>query len=176
MADRLVQPALGEFPTQVEVGRYQYYYNCMPCHGDRGQGLTDEWRQVWVEDHQNCWARGCHTGKSELAAFYIPRVVPPAVGLSRFQTAEALFTFLRATQPPQRPGSLTDAEYWAVTAFLLYQSGRLSPVEQIGPPAISAPPVPQEKLWGMLAAIVLALLAGIVLGRERRKVTEDEPA
>lgn len=166
MADRLARPVLGELPTQVEIGRYQYYYNCMPCHGDRGQGLTDEWRNVWVEDHRNCWARGCHTGKSELAAFYIPRVVPPVAGLNHFPTAQALFTFLRATQPPQRPGSLTDAEYWAVTAFLLYQSGRLSPDEEIGPSSTSFA-VPRERAIGALLAIVLALLAGVGLGRKR---------
>ncbi len=169
-ADRLARPVLGASPTQVELGRYHYYYNCMPCHGDQGQGLTDEWRSVWEEDHQNCWARGCHTGKSELAAFYIPHVVPPVVGLSHFQTAEALFTFLRTTQPPQRPGSLTDAEYWAVTAFLLYQSGRLSPDAEIGPSSTSFV-VPRERIVEALSAIVLALLSGARLSRKRHNVT-----
>lgn len=170
MSDRLARPVLGESPTQVKVGRYLYYDNCMPCHGDRGQGLTDEWRQVWVEDHQNCWARGCHTGKSELAAFYIPRAVPPLVGLSHFPTAEALFSFLRDTQPPQRPGTLTAAEYWAVTAFLLYQSDRLSPDEEIGPSAALAYTVPNDKVLGAVLAILLALWAGVGLGKRGCKI------
>jgi len=171
MSDRLAQPVLGESPTQVEIGRHEYYYNCMPCHGDRGQGLTDEWRRVWVEDHQNCWARGCHTGKSELAAFYIPRIVPPVMGLGHFRTAEALFEFLRATQPPQRPGTLTDAEYWALTAFLLFQSGRLSPDEEVGPPPV--PPAltaPLDRTLAALSAMALALLAGARLEEKRNRM------
>lgn len=169
--DRLARPVLGESPTQVEVGRYQYYYNCMPCHGDRGQGLTDEWRQVWVEDHQNCWARGCHTGKSELAAFYIPRVVPALVGLSHFQTAEALFTFLRDTQPPQRPGTLTEAEYWALTAFLLFQDGRFSADAEIGPPT-STPAVALNITFAALLAILLALVVGAWTEKQQCKNAE----
>jgi hypothetical protein len=135
--DRLAEPELSESPTQVEKGRNLYYFHCMPCHGDSGQGLTDEWREVWVEDHQNCWARGCHTGKSELTAFYIPRSIPPVSdaehALASFQSAEELFTFLRETQPPQRPGALSEGEYWALTAFLLHENDRLPSSAQIGP-------------------------------------------
>ncbi len=170
-SDRLAQPVLGEWPTQVEVGRYHYYYNCMPCHGDRGQGLTDEWRGVWVEDHQNCWARGCHTGKSELAAFYIPRSVPPVTELGHFETAEALFAFLRATQPPQRPGTLTDAEYWALTAYLLFQSGRLSPAEEVGPSTPATWTAPLQTTLGALAALALALWTGAHSGGNRSATT-----
>jgi cytochrome c len=138
-SDRLAIPVLSESPTQVEVGRYLYYFHCMPCHGDRGQGLTEEWRDVWVEDHQNCWGRGCHTGKSNIEAFFIPRFVPPVIGspraLGSFQTASDLFRFLQKTQPPQRAGALSDSEYWDLTAFLLHENDRLAPGEQIGPPA-----------------------------------------
>ncbi len=133
MEDRLAEPVLPESPTQVDIGRNLYYFHCMPCHGDRGQGLTDEWREVWVEDHQNCWARGCHSGRSELAAFYIPRTIPAVIGspqaLGIFGTPEDLFAYLRATQPPQRPGALADEEYWALTSFLLHENGRPLPNE-----------------------------------------------
>ena len=134
--DRLAEPVLPESPTQVDIGRNLYYFHCMPCHGDRGQGLTDEWREVWVEDHQNCWGRGCHTGRSHLAAFYIPRTIPAVIGsqqaLDVFDTAEELFVFMRATQPPQRPGALADEEYWALTSFLLHENGRPLPDEGSG--------------------------------------------
>jgi hypothetical protein len=140
--DRLAEPVLPESPTQVDIGRNLYYFHCMPCHGDRGQGLTDEWREVWVEDHQNCWARGCHAGRAELSAFYIPHTIPAVIGspqaLGIFATAEELFAFLRATQPPQRPGALADEEYWALTSFLLHENGRPLPDEGIEPVVSSA--------------------------------------
>ncbi len=129
--DRLAVPPLPESPTTVDIGRRLYYFHCMPCHGDRGQGLTDEWRQVWVEDHRNCWARGCHAGKSETDAFYLPHYVPPVIGspfvLHAFPTAEDLFAFLEEKHPPQRPGALSETEYWALTAFLLHENGRPLP-------------------------------------------------
>ena len=159
MEDRLAEPVLPESPTRVDTGRYLYYFHCMPCHGDRGQGLTDEFREIWVEDHQNCWARGCHTGKSELAAFYIPRSVPAVIGtpqaLGPFQTAEDLFAFLQATQPPQRPGALTDSEYWALTSFLLHENGRPLPEGEDGRGASSA---------GLAFATLASLLALLAVG------------
>ena len=163
--DRLAEPVLPESPTQVDIGRNLYYFHCMPCHGDRGQGLTDEWREVWVEDHQNCWGRGCHTGRSELAAFHIPRTIPAVIGsaqaLGIFGTAEELFAFLRATQPPQRPGALADEEYWALTSFLLHENGR--PLQAGG----SDPAVPGTEVALATLAPLLALFSVTWLARRQ---------
>jgi hypothetical protein len=157
--DRLAEPILPESPTQVDIGRRLYYFHCMPCHGDRGQGLTDEWREVWVEDHQNCWGRGCHTGKSEMSAFYVPHSIPAVIGspraLAAFRTAEELFIFLRATQPPQRPGALADSAYWALTSFLLHENGRPLP-DGASSPAASGPSVSSS---GVFIATLIPLLA-----------------
>ncbi len=160
--DRLAEPVLPESPTQVDIGRNLYYHHCMPCHGDRGQGLTDEFREIWVEDHQNCWGRGCHAGRSELDAFYIPRSIPAVIGtpqaLRPFQTAEDLFAFLRATQPPQRPGALDDAEYWALTSFLLHENGRPLP-EGEGGSEVSSAGLAVAVLAPLLALLAVAWLA-----------------
>ncbi|MGC9334842.1 MAG: hypothetical protein ACP5JJ_11875 [Anaerolineae bacterium] len=166
--DRLAEPVLPESPTQVDIGRNLYYFHCMPCHGDRGQGLTDEWREVWVEDHQNCWGRGCHAARSEFDAFRIPRTVPAVIGsppvLGAFQAAEDLFAFLRATQPPQRPGALSDAEYWALTGFLLHENGRqLMPIERS--PTADGPIVSNTGLALALLAPLLALALATALAR-----------
>ena len=159
--DRLATPPMPESPSQIDIGRNLYYYHCMPCHGDRGQGLTDEWRQVWVHDHQNCWGRGCHTGRAGEEGFFIPRFVPPVSGtpqtLKRFQTSEELFAFLRRTQPPQRPGALSDDEYWALTAFLLDENGRRPPELQLGPDAAGQF---TAVAMGLLLLMLLALWAG----------------
>lgn len=166
--DRLAMPVLGESPTQVESGNYLYYHHCMPCHGDRGQGLTDEWREVWIEDHQNCWARGCHTGQANLSSFYIPRVVPPVIGSGHLYEADDLFTLIRATQPPQRPGALLDTEYWALTAFLLYEDGRLAPGTIVGPQA--SPTVATGDVLVAMLAILLALFAGSYVGKRQGEI------
>ena len=168
--DRLAEPVLPESPTKVDIGRNLYYFHCMPCHGDRGQGLTDEFREIWVEDHQNCWARGCHTGRSELAAFYIPRSIPAVIGtpqaLGPFQTAEDLFAFLRATQPPQRPGALADSEYWALTSFLLHENGRPLPDGE-GRPAVSSAGL----AFAALAPLLVLLAVGWMARRPARPVS-----
>jgi hypothetical protein len=135
--DRLAPPVVPELPTQVDLGRSAYHYHCMPCHGDRGQGLTLEWRQAWVEDHQDCWARGCHAGREGDEGFALARYVPPVSGspqaIASFRTADQLFQFLFNQHPPQRPGALAEDEYWALTAFLLYENGRLASSGQVGP-------------------------------------------
>jgi len=158
-SDRLAEPVLPESPTQVDIGRNLYYFHCMPCHGDRGQGLTDEFREIWDEDHQNCWGRGCHTGRAELEAFPIPRTIPAVIApphtLGAFQTAEDLFTFLRATQPPQRPGALSDAEYWALTSFLLHENGRPLPEEGSNSAASGS----SMSSTGLVLALLAPLLA-----------------
>lgn len=135
--DPLEIPELPENPTQVDKGRVSYYYNCMPCHGDHGQGLTEEWRMIWVEDHQNCWDRGCHGGRPGDEGFPLPRTISaligPTAGLDRFPSADDLYQYLVDTHPPQRPGALPKEEYWALTAFLLAENGRLPPGKHLGP-------------------------------------------
>lgn len=137
--DRLALPVLSENPTQIELGNSLYYYHCMPCHGDRGQGLTDEWREVWEEDHQDCWARGCHGVRNKEGVFRIPTTVPPVTGsaniLGQYSNPDTLIKYLRKTHPPQSPGILKDDEYWALTAYLLSQNGLISPSDEVGPRA-----------------------------------------
>lgn len=141
-ADRLAAPLLPAHPTQLEWGRYLYWLNCMACHGDRGQGLTVEFRALYVED-ENCWARGCHAGRPEDKGFPIPHAVPEIISASGtlppFATAEELFNYLRTTHPPQNPGYLPDDEYWAITNYLLVQNGRLS-TGQVLDPGVQTPP------------------------------------
>jgi hypothetical protein len=127
----------------------------MPCHGDKGQGLTDAWREVWVEDHQNCWARGCHSGQPSDEGFPLPESIPPVMHttnhLARFDTAEGLLAYLRTTHPPQRPGVLPDEEYRALTTLLLVENGRPLQEEEAQPAT------------GLLGAVAGAVLTILVL-------------
>lgn len=162
-AGRLTEPPLPANPTQYEWGRYLYWLNCMSCHGDRGQGLTAEFRSLYVED-QNCWVRGCHAGHVGDQGFPIPRTVPAIISatgkLPPFVTPYKLFEFLRTTHPPQHPGYLPDDQYWAITSYLLVQNNRLSPGQVLGP---GARPSGSGDFRKFAAGGVLLLLAVVIV-------------
>jgi len=126
--DPLAQPELPPNPTDLEMGRYLFWRHCMPCHGDVGQGLTDEFRALW-EDHANCWDRGCHGGRKEDEGFPIPTTIPAIVTedhLLQFTSEDDLFDFLKATHPPQYPGYLKDEEYHDIVKILFSMNERVS--------------------------------------------------
>lgn len=134
--DRLAPPTMPANPTQADEGAQVYYLNCMSCHGDRGQGLTDEWRAVYPEEDQNCWQSKCHGPNHPPDGFELVRFVPPVFGeglLARFQNAAGLQRFIGTRMPWQKPGSLTEDEYWQVTAFLARVNGLYSGSEPLGP-------------------------------------------
>jgi hypothetical protein len=137
ITDRLAEPPLPTNPTQYEQGRHLYWLNCMPCHGDSGQGLTDEFRSLWEEDHQDCWARGCHAGRAGDEGFPLPRTIPPLLSttsdLASFSTTAALYEYLHNSHPPQRPGVLAESDCWALTVYLLVENGCLPAGQEAGP-------------------------------------------
>lgn len=123
----------------------------MTCHGDLGQGLTDDFRGVWPEDHQNCWAHGCHNGTQDGGGFPIPRFVPPLVGLDKLSkfSQQGLFEYLKSTHPPQTPGVLEDEQYLAIVKYLFFLNERqyqeATPVPTITPiPIPTFTPIPDQ--------------------------------
>jgi hypothetical protein len=176
--DFLDVPVMPENPTEVQVGEVVYYYNCMPCHGDHGQGLTDEFRLVWVEDHQNCWTIGCHGGRVSDEGFPIPKYVPAVSArtdqLGRFTSPENLFDYLQSYHPPQRPGALEDEEYWAVTALLLYENQRLGSDGRVGPQRVNLPQI--DPVTGILGFILTCLLiAGLLIWQSQSAAQPVSP-
>ena len=90
-----------------------------------GQGLTDEWRAEYPEDHQNCWKSGCHGDKPYEDGFTLPDTVPAIIGdgtLHRFQTLGDLYEYTRVRMPFEYPGVLSNEEYLAVTAFMAQEN------------------------------------------------------
>jgi cytochrome c len=119
--DRLAAPPTVERPTQADDGAQLYWLHCQPCHGDVGQGLTDDWRAQYPPEDQYCWDSGCHGNRPYESGFILPKVVPPLIGdgsLVRFETLGQLYTFTRNAMPFQMPGHLSDDEYLAIIAFL----------------------------------------------------------
>jgi hypothetical protein len=113
-------------PTQISEGANTYYLVCMACHGDRGQGLTDEWRGALDPEDQNCWQSRCHASNHPPDGFIFPKAVPALASpgmLARFDTALDLYLFISSKMPFQAPGSLSDQEYWQLTTFLVSLNG-----------------------------------------------------
>ncbi len=124
--DRLAEPTIPAVPSQADLGAQVYWLSCMPCHGDRGQGLTDEFRQVYPPEDRNCWNSGCHGKRPYLNGFTLPTKIPALIGpeaLQKFPTAANLHGYIFTAMPFWKPGSLTQDESWQVTAFLLRQNG-----------------------------------------------------
>ena len=125
----LILPDLPASASPADVGAEIYRLVCRDCHGDIGQGLTDEWRATWAPGDQNCWQSKCHASNHPPDGFVLPRFVPPVMGpsgLAQFDEAADLFEFIRSEMPMHNPGSLTDEEYWQLTAYLFQENGRES--------------------------------------------------
>lgn len=124
--DRLAKPTLPAAPSQADLGAQVYWLSCLPCHGDLGQGLTDEFRAVYPPDDRNCWKWGCHGEHPYDNGFKLPASIPAVVSadaLQKFPNAAVLQAYIKAAMPYWKPGSLTDEDAWAVTAFLLRENG-----------------------------------------------------
>ena len=123
--DRLAEPTLPAIPSQADHGAQVYWLSCMPCHGDQGQGLTDEFRATYPPEEEYCWESGCHGANPYESGFTLPKKIPGLIGestLAKFTDAAQLNAYVRATMPFWKPGSLTEEEAWRVTAFILRQN------------------------------------------------------
>ncbi len=112
--------------SQAEKGAEAYRLVCAACHGDVGQGLTDEWRATWAPEDQNCWQSKCHGDIHPPDGFALPRFSPPVKGSiipAMFDNALELYQYNKARMPWHAPGTMRDEEYWQVTAFLVELNG-----------------------------------------------------
>lgn len=169
---RLARPPMSDPPTQVGLGHYAYYLSCMVCHGDRGQGLVDEWRSVLDPEDQNCWQSKCHAANHPPEGFRLPRNAPAIRGpgtLGAYQTAADLHAYVRETMPWPFPGILEDAQYWQLTAYLADANGVDWGTAPLGPdnaarilmqPGLIQSHRPSIEIERVLAVVVLVLLLG----------------
>lgn len=184
-------------PTQGGHGADVFYVYCMPCHGDTGQGLTDEFRlRQYPPEDTNCWLSGCHGPKPYDNGFTLPKTVPALIGpntLTKFKTAQDLYGFISRAMPFNQPGSLSQEQYLYLTAFLL-ERNRLMPVggalslntlagialpgsaapspDQATTPGAAAAPVATSDnsglYLGLAAFLVIAVILSIITRPRRR--------
>ena len=193
--ERLAEPTLPAAPSQADHGAQDYWLYCLPCHGDRGQGLTEEFRETYPPDETNCWESGCHGKRPYDSGFTLPTQIPAVVdhnALAKFTDAAQLNAYIRATMPFWNPGSLTEEEAWRVTAFLLRENALLDasteldasnaadvkiPRAALLTPAVTPPPTEIQEdssglLWtGLAGAGVILLLSVLFILKKSRNTT-----
>jgi len=189
--DRLAQPTLPAVPSQADHGAQVYWLSCLPCHGDRGQGLTDEFRQTYPPEEQYCWESGCHGERPYDQGFTLPMSIPALIGagtLQKFPDAAALHAYIAAAMPFWKPGSLTEEESWSVTAFVLRTNGlwdgrteldasNAGQVKVGPPPPATATPAPAVSvrqpagLWVGAASLALGLGSLFFFLRRRKNIS-----
>jgi cytochrome c5 len=124
--DMMKPPKLPGNPTQADYGEQVYYYVCMACHGDHGQGLTPEWVDEWQLGKNSCWQSKCHAANHPPDGFELPKNIPGVIGpilTQRFANGLELHNYIASKMPWHAPGSLKPEEYWQLTAFLLRENG-----------------------------------------------------
>ncbi len=168
-------------PTQGGHGRNLFDLYCMPCHGDVGQGLTDEFRfREYPPEDTNCWKSGCHGDRPYDNGFKLPKTIPALIGagaLQRFHTARNMYDFIRTAMPFNKPGSLSQEQYLQLLAFMLEQNhvvadgARLEPdgLQNIvlGPEATPTPtvlPVEAASETSPSVLIGVIILLGVAVG------------
>lgn len=124
--DRLAAPPTVAVPNQADEGAQLFWLHCQPCHGDQGQGLTDDWRAQYPPEDQNCWDSGCHGERPYDPAFQLPTAVPAIIGdgtLQKFQTLDGVYRYVSVAMPYFFPGDLTQEEYLAIVAHMARANG-----------------------------------------------------
>jgi len=167
--DRLAEPTLPANPSQADKGAQVYWLSCLPCHGDRGQGLTEEFKQAYPAEDRNCWNSGCHGKRPYENGFTLPTNIPAVIGagtLQKFPNASILRSYIFATMPYWKPASLTEEETWQLTAFLLRENNIWTAREELtasnadlvlvsSPQAIATPQPPPAATPWILSPIYL---------------------
>ena len=172
-------------PTQAGHGADVYHIYCMSCHGDRGQGLTDEFRtRQYPPEDAHCWNSGCHGDRPYEDGFTLPKTVPALIGtnaLQRFDTAENLYHFIQSAMPFNAPGSLSAEQYLQLTSFLSERNGVTRAGAALTSASLSAvslrksdlaspisPPAPMNRIAeGVAMAVAIAVILTSIRLRAR---------
>ena len=178
--------------TQAVHGKDVFWLHCMPCHGDQGQGLTDEFRfRQYPAEDTNCWKSGCHGARPYDNGFTLPKTIPALIGpgtLSHFATAQDMYNFVSKAMPFNKPGGLSQTEYLQAMAFILSrnqlipadaridltslasikisQSATATPTSNLTSSTSSSAEMPPA-FWGIIIFLIVATILSIVTRRRK---------
>jgi quinol-cytochrome oxidoreductase complex cytochrome b subunit/mono/diheme cytochrome c family protein len=184
--NRLTQPPTVVPPAQADNGAQTYWGMCMSCHGDRGQGLTMEWRASFGEKENDCWQSGCHGSDAPKNSFAIPDSGVPALAgdgkLSRFTNAYELFTYIQKNMPYFRTGGLSSEDAWSLTAYLLRLNKR--PLDDLVLSGINSSAIPvhhsinqaKSAIPGVLLLVGILILAAIGWSYKEQAAPSTRPS
>ncbi len=166
---RLAQPPTVYPPAQADIGAQTYWGMCMSCHGDLGQGLTEDWVNSFPLEEKNCWDSGCHASDAPANSFELPQTGIPALAgagaLTRFSNSFELYWHIHENMPFFRAGTLTSEEAWALTAYILRMNDRqisgftLNGINGSVIPVHQKVELPESEIPGVLALAGVLILA-----------------
>lgn len=179
---RLEPPPTKETPGQEDEGALYYWGVCIACHGDQGQGLTEEWRASYAPPERDCWRSGCHGSDYPENSFEIPVEsgapgIAEAGKLAQFSNAFELQKYIFESMPWQNPGSMTPEDAWGVTAYVLKLHGtqpegvRLEKTNASAIPIHRSVSAPTNELPGALALAAALSLAAVGMTLQASKRT-----
>jgi quinol-cytochrome oxidoreductase complex cytochrome b subunit len=179
---RLEKPAVADVPTQSDKGAIIFWGVCIACHGDRGQGLTDEWRFGAYDADNNCWESECHGKDHPDHGFELSKALMPfppvgtASALGRFENAQQLYDYIVVMMPWWKPRSLTPEEAWQLTAYVLKLKGSLPQGLELNETNASAVPVHHYIAPPKSPNIAIFLFIGIIALAVIGLIVRDFPA
>lgn len=111
-----------------EQGASVYLMNCATCHGNNGEGKPPLYPQLL----------GGPRGNFDFAS---DANIPRTIG-NYWPYATTAFDYVRRAMPLTAPRSLTDSQYYAVTAYLLQREGIIAPGTVIDAKSLPAVQMP----------------------------------
>ncbi len=109
----------------AQQGEELYATHCAACHGDFGEGL-ERWPALMG-------------GRGSLRGAEVRRTVG-----SYWQHAPAVFDYIRRAMPYQAPQSLSNDEYYAITAYVLYLNEIIPADAEMNRASLAAVPMPNR--------------------------------
>lgn len=124
--ERLTGPKLGRHASPAQIAEWQI--SVMPDGSGlpAGQGSVMQGKVVYVEQCQSCHGpdgQGASADQLAGASMALTDAWPEKTIGTYWPYATTLFDFNRRSMPMQAPGSLSNDEVYAVTAYLLYLNG-----------------------------------------------------